>query len=158
MTGMGSWNVGGAIENNEFEFGIVRMPANPTTGESRSIANNIAWVVNSGTDQFDLAANFVQYFSSDGGSQFWVDNQAFAPANPSEDLQQGWLDRFEGSGVDVQIYVDALTQNPQAINPHGDAMWSAVNDELTTRIFTNGEDIASATAALCETINAEVIG
>jgi len=158
MTGMGSWNVGSAIENNEFEFGIVRMPANPNTGESRSITNNIAWVINSETDLFDLAANFVQYFSSDQGSQFWVDNAAFAPANPAEALQQGWLDRFEGSGVDVQVYVDALTQNPQAINPHGDAMWAAVNDELTTRIFTNGEDLASATAALCETINAEVIG
>jgi len=157
MTGMGSWNVGNGIDTYEFDFGVVRMPANPRSGESRAISNAIAWVVNSSSDVPALAANFVQYFSSDEGSQFWVDNQAFAPANPSEVLQQGWLDRFEGSGVDVQIYVDALSQNPQKINPYGLDMWGVVNGELETRIYTNGEDVASAAAAVCQIVEDNLI-
>ena len=153
MTTMGSWTLVTLLESVDFNVALLPMPAHPDTGQSVAISNAIAYTISSSADNPVLAANLVQYLSSDEGSQFWIEGQGFAPANPAPALQEGWLAGFAGSPVDATVFVDALVGS-QSITVYGLDMWNAVNGELETRIFTNGESVVDAAAAICKTVEA----
>lgn len=152
-TTIGSWQLNPALEVIDFNWAVLPMPANPDTGKSVAISNAIAYTVTSSAEDPVLAANLVQYLSSDEGSRFWIEGKGFAPANLNADLQNDWIAGFDGTGIDASVFFDAL-EGSQSITVFGLDMWSAVNGELETRLFTNDEDPATVMADICTVVDA----
>lgn len=148
MTTVGSWMLDDGFDQLDFEWGVVTMPANPTTGTSRSISNAIAYAIHSGSDDPDLAFDLLRYLVSDAGGQYWIDERGLAPANPSPSLRSAWVDRHRDLGVDAAVFVDAL-DGAQALTAEGLAAWDTFNGELERRLFTLSEPIGDVARSLC---------
>jgi ABC-type glycerol-3-phosphate transport system substrate-binding protein len=85
MMSTGNWNLPNVFNDVTFNWDVVQLPKNPTTGESRALLHATSWVGSSNR-----------------------------PSDPNPALQQAWIDSFGDSPINVQAFVDA-TQNSQGI-------------------------------------------
>jgi len=150
----GSWKLPDAIAQVPFNWDVVQLPKHPETGRSRSIVHSVGYVAAANSDNADLAANLILYLVSDEGQRFFAEAGGVAPASPSPELQQMWIDSFGGEGKNIQAFVDAL-EDSQGVTVF-DEIWNAMNSELVTQIFDLGIPVEEAAAATCEFINTQL--
>ena len=150
----GSWKLPDAVTIVDFNWDVVQLPKNPTTGRSRSIVHSVGYVASSRTANSDLAANLILFLASDEGQMFFAEGGGVAPGNPSPVLQQMWIDSFSGTGVNVQAFVDA-TADSQGVTVF-DEIWDVMNTELVVQIFDLDMSVDEAVDLTCEVITAEL--
>lgn len=150
----GSWKLQEALNEVTFDWDVVTLPRNPANGRSRSILHAVGYVANAQTDTPDLAANLILYLVSDEGQRFFAEAGGVAPANPSPDLQQLWVDSFGETNVNVQAFVDATTDS-QGVTVF-DEIWDAINTEIVVNLFDLGMSVEDATARACEFIDSQL--
>ncbi|HEX3050083.1 MAG TPA: sugar ABC transporter substrate-binding protein [Aggregatilineaceae bacterium] len=150
----GSWKLPDAIAQVPFNWDVVQLPKNPETGRSRSIVHSVGYVAAANSDNADLAANLILYLVSDEGQRFFAEAGGVAPASPSPELQQMWIDSFGGEGKNIQAFVDAL-EDSQGVTVF-DEIWDAMNSEMVTQIFDLGIPVEEAAAATCEFIDSQL--
>ena len=94
MYSNGEWQLPNAIADVPFNWDIVTLPKNPTTGMSRSTVHAVAYAASANTANPDLAANLIQYLASDEGEKFFAEAGGVPPADPAPELLQMWKDSF----------------------------------------------------------------
>jgi len=150
----GSWKLKDATEQIPFNWDVVQLPKNPTSGRSRSIVHAVGYVAAANSDSPDLAANLILFLASDEGARYFAEGGGVAPANPSPELQQLWIDSFQAPGINVQTFVDAMTDS-QGVTAF-DEIWDAINTELVVNIFDLDMPVEDAVAQACDVINANL--
>ncbi len=150
----GSWKLPDALKIEDFGWDVVQLPKHPETGRSRSILHAVGYVANRQTENADLAANLILYLVSDEGQKFFAEAGGVAPANPSPELQQMWIDSFGETDVNVQTFVDA-TIDSQGVTVFGE-IWDAINTEIVLNIFDLGLSVEEATQLACEFIDTQL--
>ncbi len=153
MISGGSWALPAAF-NVDFNWDLVQLPKNPTTGRSRSIVHAVGYVASSRTANPDLVANLILFLASDEGQAFFAEGGSVAPANPSPAIQQMWIDSFGETNVNIQAFVDA-TQDSQGVTVFNE-IWDVMNTELVVEIFDLDMSVDEAVAQTCEAITAEL--
>ena len=153
MVAGGSWKLPTALEDGAvpFNWDIVQLPKNPTTGRSRSILHAVGYVASSRTENPDLAANLILFLASDEGQRFFAEGGSVAPANPSPAIQQLWIDSFGETDKNIQAFVDA-TVDSQGVTVF-DEIWNPINSEIVVNIFDLGVSVEDAVAMACEAID-----
>ena len=151
MMSVGAWKLPQAFEELDFNWDVVQFPKHPETGRSRSSLHAVGYVASANTENPDLAANLIIYLISDEGQMFFAEAGGVAPGNPSPALQQMWIDSFGDTDVNIQAFVDAITDS-QGVTIF-DEIWDLADKEIVLQIFDLGMDIEEVTAAACETIN-----
>jgi len=152
----GAWKLPDTIRDVTFNWDIVQLPRNPTSGLSRPILHASAWAASANSDNPDLAANLVQFLVSDEGQKIFADAGGVAPGNPNPELQQTWIDSFGDTNVNIQAFVDASKDTQSATNFNGDAFNQATAD-LVINIFDLGVSVEDATAQACETMQPDLV-
>jgi multiple sugar transport system substrate-binding protein len=147
----GSWKLTDAIKNLTFNWDVVKLPKNPTTGRSRSILHSVGYMASSHSANPDLAANLILFLASDEGTKFFAEGGNVAPASPSPAIQQMWLDSFGETDVNIQTFVDAQTDS-QGVTVF-DEIWDVMNSELVVNIFDLGVSVDDAVATACDQID-----
>ncbi|MBZ0305028.1 MAG: extracellular solute-binding protein, partial [Anaerolineae bacterium] len=150
----GSWKLPQALSEVTFNWDVVQLPRHPETGRSRSILHSVGYVANARTDNPDLAGNLILYLVSDEGQQFFAEAGGVAPASPSPEIQQMWMDSFGDTNVNVQTFVDAITDS-QGVTVF-DEIWDTMNTELVLNIFDAGLSVEEATQMACDFINEQL--
>jgi multiple sugar transport system substrate-binding protein len=145
----GNWKLPNAKTDLTFNWDLVQMPHNPTTGLSRAALHASAFAAASNSKDPALSANLVQYLISDEGQKFFADAGGTAPSDPSPALQQGWLAASGLSGKNVQAFIDATKDSQGTTQFSGDAIDKATSD-LITNIFDLGMSVQDATKAACD--------
>jgi multiple sugar transport system substrate-binding protein len=151
MVSGGSWKLPDAFSGVTFNWDVVQLPKNPTTGRSRSILHAVGYVASARTKNADLAGNLILYLASDEGQRFFAEGGSVAPANPSPAIQQLWIDSFGDTSVDIHAFVDA-TVDSQGVTPFTE-IWDVMNTELPTEIFDLNMSVEDAVAATCQAID-----
>ncbi len=152
MVSGGSWKLPAAFEQTTFNWDIVRLPVNPTSGRSRSILHAVGYAASANTSNPDLAANLILFLASDEGQRFFAEAGGVAPANPS--MQTVWLESFGDTEHNIQAFVDAITDS------QGITIFSEVGDavtELPINLFDLNMSVDEAVSLGCEVVNS-VIG
>jgi multiple sugar transport system substrate-binding protein len=152
MISAGSWKLPEALVDADFNWDVVQLPRNPTTGRSRSILHSVGYVASANTDNPTLAENLILYLVSDEGQQFFADAGGVAPANPS--LQQQWIDSFGDTDVNVKAFVDA-TEDAQGVTIF-DEIIQTVNTDIVVNIFGNGMSVEDAAQQACDVVNSHL--
>ncbi len=147
----GSWKLTDAFTNIPFNWDVVQLPKNPTSGRSRSILHSVGYVASARTEHPDLVANLILYLASDEGQTFFAQGGNVAPASPSPEVQQLWLNSFGDTNVNVQTFVDA-TKDSQGVTVF-DEIWDAINSEIVVSIFDLDVPVEDAVATACEAID-----
>ena len=147
----GSWKLTDAINEVTFNWDVVQLPKNPTSGRSRSILHAVGYVASSQTANPDLAANLILFLASDEGQKFFAEGGNVAPANPSPAIQQLWIDSFGDTNVDIQTFVDA-TVDSQGVTVF-DEIWDAINTEIVVNIFDLDVSVDDAVGMACDAID-----
>lgn len=150
MVTNGSWKLS-SVADIPFNWDVVQLPKNPTTGISRSILHSVGYAASASTENPDLAANLIVYLLSDEGAKFFADAAGVAPANPNEALQTAWVTSLK-SDKNIAAFVDA-TADSQGITAY-DEIWDKVNTELVVKIFDQGESVESVTKEVCDFVAA----
>lgn len=150
----GSWKLPQALSEVTFNWDVVQLPRNPETGRSRSILHSVGYVANGRTENPDLAGNLILYLVSDEGQRFFAEAGGVAPANPSAEIQQMWIDSFGETGVNVQTFVDAI-EDSQGVTVF-DEIWDSINTEIVLNIFDLGLGVDEATQLACDFINTQL--
>ena len=151
----GAWKLPDTIRDVTFNWDIVQMPKNPTTGLSRPVLHASAWTASATSENPDLAANLVQYLISDEGQEIFAAAGGVAPSSPNPALQEVWVNSFD-SDVNIQAFVDARLETQSATNFNGDAFNQATAD-LVLNIFDLGMSVEDATAQACETMQPDLV-
>jgi multiple sugar transport system substrate-binding protein len=151
MVTNGSWQLPLAFDQATFNWDVVQLPKNPTTGRSRSILHASSYAASSQTANPDLAANLILFLASDEGQKFFAEAGGVAPGNPSPVLQQMWVDSFGDTDVNVQAFVDA-TVDSQGVTVF-DEIWDAINTEIVVNIFDLGVSVDDAVGMACDAID-----
>jgi multiple sugar transport system substrate-binding protein len=146
----GSWKLTDALKGFTFNWDVVQLPKNPTTGRSRSILHAVGYVASSHTENPDLAANLILFLASDEGQMFFAEGHNVAPANPSPALQQLWIDLLDTS-VNVQAFVDAIN-DAQGVTVFGE-IETPTNTEIVVNIFDLDVSVEDAVAMACEAVD-----
>ena len=154
MVAGGSWKLPVAFEEVPFNWDVVQLPAHPETGLSRSILHAVGYVASSRTENPDLAANLILFLASDEGQRYFAEAGGVAPANPSPELQQLWIESFGESDVNIQAFVDA-TVDSQGVTAF-DEIWDVINSELVVQIFDLDVPVEEAVASTCEFIETQL--
>jgi multiple sugar transport system substrate-binding protein len=154
MVSGGSWKLPQAISDVTFNWDVVQLPKNPTTGRSRSILHSVGYVAGANTDTPELTANLIHYLVSDEGQAYFAAAGGVAPANPSPALQEQWISSFGDTDVNIQAFVDA-TVDSQGVTPFAE-IWDAMNTELPVNIFDLGVSVEEATQSACDFINTQL--
>ncbi len=154
MVTNGSWKLSQALSEVTFNWDVVQLPKNPTTGRSRSILHAVGYVASARSEQPDLAANLILFLASDEGQRFFAEGGNVAPANPSPAIQQLWIDSFGDTDVNIQTFVDA-TIDSQGVTVF-DEIWDVMNSEMVVQIFDLGVSVEDAVASTCEAIEAQL--
>lgn len=149
MVSNGSWNLPTAIDQATFNWDVVQLPRNPETDRTRSILHSVGYVASANTDNADLAANLILYLVSDEGAAYFAEAGGVAPANPSQ--QQTWIESFGDTEVNVQTFVDAITDS-QGVTPF-EEIWEIGNTELVINIFDLNMSVQEAVDTACGQIN-----
>lgn len=152
----GAWKLPETISDVTFNWDIVQMPVNPTSGLSRPVLHASAWTAAATSDNPDLAANLVQYLISDEGQEIFAAAGGVAPSSPNQALQDVWVSSFGDAGVNIQAFVDARIETQSATNFNGDAFNQATAD-LVINIFDLGMSVEDATALACETMQPDLV-
>jgi len=147
----GSWKLSQAVDEVTFDWDVVQLPKNPTTGLSRSIVHAVGYVASARTDTPDLAANLILFLASDEGQRYFAEGGNVAPADPSPELQQMWIDSFGDLGVNIQAFVDA-TADSQGVTVF-DEIWDTINSEIVVNIFDLGVPVEDAVAQACAVVD-----
>ena len=155
MVTAGSWKLNQAMEEVPFEWDIVQLPVHPETGLSRSIVHSVGYVASSRTENPDLAANLILFLASDEGQRYFAEGGNVAPANPSPELQQLWIDSFGDTGVNIQAFVDA-TKDSQGVTAFGE-IWDAINSEIVVSIFDLDVPVEDAVEMACAVVDEYVV-
>jgi multiple sugar transport system substrate-binding protein len=150
----GSWKLSAAFEEVPFNWDVVQLPKNPTTGLSRSILHAVGYVAAANTDVPDLAANLVLYLASDEGQGYFAEGGNVAPGSPSPAIQQLWIDSFGETDKNIQAFVDA-TVDSQGVTVF-DEIWNVMNSEIVVQIFDLDMSVEDAVAATCEVIDEQI--
>lgn len=150
----GSWKLPDALEQVEFNWDVVQLPVHPETGRSRSILHAVGYVASARTENPDLAANLILYLVSDEGQMFFAEAGGVAPANPSPDIQQLWIDSFGDTDVNIQTFVDA-TVDSQGVTVY-DEIWDAINTEIVVNIFDLDLSVEEAVQIACDFIETQL--
>jgi multiple sugar transport system substrate-binding protein len=151
MVTNGSWKLSQAIQGVTFNWDVVQLPKNPTSGRSRSILHAVGYLASSHTANPDLAANLILFLASDEGQKFFAEGGNVAPANPSPAIQQLWIDSFGDTNVNIQTFVDA-TVDSQGVTVF-DEIWDAINTEIVVNIFDLGVSVDDAVGMACDAID-----
>ncbi|NDJ76714.1 MAG: sugar ABC transporter substrate-binding protein [Chloroflexi bacterium] len=154
MITAGSWKLTDAIDQVDFDWGIVQLPQNPATERSRSIVHSVGYVASANTENPDLAANLILYLASDEGQRFFAEGGNVAPANPSPAIQQLWIDSFGDTDLNIQAFVDA-TQDSQGVTVF-DEIWDPINSELVVLIFDLDFPVETAVEEICSVVEDEL--
>lgn len=149
MVSGGSWKLPAAIDQASFNWDVVQLPRNPDTGRSRSMLHSVGYVASSRAANPDLAANLIVFLASDEGQRFFAEGGGVAPANPA--MQEVWVDSFGDAGVNIQAFVDAVTDS-QGITIFGD-VGSAISTDLPINIFDLGVSVEDAVATACAAVD-----
>ncbi|HMM28401.1 MAG TPA: sugar ABC transporter substrate-binding protein [Aggregatilineaceae bacterium] len=155
MVAAGSWKLSQAVEEIPFDWDIVQLPKHPETGLSRSIVHSVGYVASARTENPDLAANLILFLASDEGQRYFAEGGNVAPANPSPELQQLWIDSFGDVGKNIQAYVDA-SKDSQGVTVFGE-IWDAINTEIVVSIFDLGIPVEDAVEAACAVVDEYVV-
>ncbi|MDX1993739.1 MAG: sugar ABC transporter substrate-binding protein [bacterium] len=150
----GSWLLPQALEEITFNWDVVQLPRHPETGRTRSILHSVGYVAAANTEVPDLAANLILFLSSDEGQRFFAEASGVAPANPSPELQQIWVDSFGDTDINIQAFVDATTDS-QGVTAFSE-IWDAINTEIVLNIFDLGVSVEEATQTACDFINTQL--
>lgn len=145
----GSWKLPDAISKVTFNWDVVKLPKNPTTGRSRSILHAVGYVASARTQNPDLAGNLILYLVSDEGQRFFAEAGGVAPANPSPALQKLWIDSFKAE-KNIQAFVDA-TIDSQGVTPYAE-IWDKMNTELVVKIFDQNQPVEQVVKETCDFI------
>lgn len=149
----GSWKLPDALTQTTFEWDVVQLPRNPSSGRTRSILHSVGYVASasrsSTSSNPDLAANLILYLISDVGQRFFADAGGVAPSNPS--LQQQWIASFGDSGKNIQAFVDA-TQDSQGVTVFNE-IWDAINTEIVLDLFDRDLSVNEAVNKACAFID-----
>ncbi len=148
MYSNGEWQLPNLYKDVTFNWDIVQLPKNPTTGESRAILHAVGYSANAAGPNADLAANLIQYLVSDEGEKFFADAGGVPPADPNPDLQAEWINSF-GPGKNIQAFVDA-TVTSQGVTTFSEA--GNPTTDMITNIFDLGMSVEDATQAACDAI------
>jgi multiple sugar transport system substrate-binding protein len=154
MVTAGSWKLSDALEQITFNWDIVQLPKHPDTGRSRSIVHSVGYVAAANTDTPDLAANLILYLASDEGQRFFAEGGNVAPANPSPEIQQLWIDSFGDTDINIQAFVDA-THDSQGVTVF-DEIWDAINSEIVVYLFDLDMSVDEAVELTCEVVESEL--
>ncbi len=154
MVTAGSWKLPDALSQIEFNWDVVQLPRHPETGRSRSILHAVGYVASARTDNPDLAANLILYLVSDEGARHFAEGSGVAPASPSQEVQQVWLDSFGSTNINIQTFVDAI-EDSQGVTVF-DEIWDAMNSELVVQIFDLGVPVEDAVAETCAFIESQL--
>ncbi|RIK33823.1 MAG: hypothetical protein DCC55_34215 [Chloroflexi bacterium] len=146
----GSWKLSQAVDEVTFDWDVVQLPKHPETGRSRSIVHAVGYVASARTENPDLAANLILFLASDVGQRFFAEGGNVAPANPSPELQQLWIDSFGDTGKNIQAFVDA-TEDSQGVTVFGE-IWDAINSEIVVNIFDLDIPVEDAVAQACAVV------
>ncbi len=146
----GSWKLTQALGEVTFNWDVVQLPKNPTSGRSRSILHAVGYMASARTANPDLAANLILFLASDEGQKFFAEGGNVAPANPSPAIQQLWIDSFGDTSVNIQTFVDA-TVDSQGVTVF-DEIWDAINTEIVVNIFDLDVSVEDAVGMACEAI------
>jgi multiple sugar transport system substrate-binding protein len=152
----GAWKLPDTIRDVTFNWDIVPLPHNPTSGLSRPVLHASAWAASASSANPDLAANLVQFLVSDEGQRIFAEAGGVAPSNPNPELQQTWIDSFGDTDVNIQAFVDASKDTQSATNFNGDAFNQATAD-LVVNIFDLGMSVEEATAQACATMQPDLV-
>lgn len=154
MVSNGDWKLADAFDQTTFNWGIVQLPKNPTTGLSRPILHSVGYVASARSKNPDLAANLILYLVSDEGQKFFAEGAGVAPANPNPNLQQAWLDSFKVKDPtgerNVKAFVDALADT-QGVTAFGE-IWNTINTDLVVDIFDHNLSVVDATQKACDAV------
>ncbi len=145
----GSWKLPDATTKLKFNWDVVQLPKNPTSGKSRAILHAVGYVASAKSKNPDLAANLITYLVSDEGQKFFAEAGGVAPANPSPALQKAWTDSFK-TDKNIQAFVEA-TKDSQGVTVF-DEIWEAINTEIVVNIFDLGMSVDEATKKACEVV------
>jgi len=148
MYSNGEWQLPNLYKDVTFNWDVVQLPKNPTTGQSRAILHSVGYAISATSKNPDLAANLVQFLISDEGEKFFADAGGVPPADPNPALQAEWLNSF-GPGKNIQAFVDA-TKTSQGVTTFSEA--GTPTDDMITNIFDNGMSVQDATAQACAAI------
>ncbi len=149
MYSNGEWQLPNAIKDIPFNWDIVTLPKNPTTGMSRSTVHAVAYAASATTANPDLAANLIQYLASDEGEKFFAEAGGVPPADPAPELLQMWKDSFGDTTVNIQAFIDALN-NSQGVTTFAEA--GDPTTEMIVNIFDLGVSVEDATTQACDAI------
>lgn len=149
MYANGQWQLPNAIRDVPFNWDVVQLPKNPTTGESRSTVHAVAWSASATSANPELAANFVQFLSSDDGQQIVAESFGVPPADPNPELLDAWIGSFGETTVNIQSFIDALT-NSQGVTTFAEA--GDPTTDMIVNIFDLGMSVEDATAQACSEI------
>ncbi len=149
MVTNGSWNLPRANEEATFNWDVVQLPRNPETERTRSMLHSVGYSVASNSEAPDLAANLIQYLVSDEGAGYFAAAGGVAPANPAQ--QQAWIDSFGETDVNIQTFVDAITDS-QGVTSF-EQVSDVGNTELVINIFDLNLSVDEAVAQACAQID-----
>ncbi|MBI1257193.1 MAG: extracellular solute-binding protein [Chloroflexi bacterium] len=152
----GNWKLPNAKDDLAFNWDLVTMPHNPTTGLSRPVLHASSWAASSSSKNPDLAANMVQYLISDEGQKFFADAGGVAPSDPNPELQQAWVDSFGIAGKNIQAFVDATKDSQGYTQFSGESIDKATSD-MITNIFDLGMSVEDATKAACDGMQPDLV-
>ncbi len=155
MYSNGEWQLPNAISDVPFNWDLVQLPKNPTTGESRAILHAVGYSISANTQNPDLAANLVQFLVSDEGEKFFADAGGVPPADPSPALQEEWINSFGNTGLNIQAFVEA-TKNSMGVTTFGEA--GNPTTDMITNIFDLGMSVEDATTQACAAIQPYLLG
>ncbi|MCC7448367.1 MAG: sugar ABC transporter substrate-binding protein [Anaerolineae bacterium] len=149
----GSWSLPDAVSKVKFNWDVVQIPRNPTSGKSRAILHAVGYVASAKSKNPELAANLIQFLVSDEGQRFFAEGGSVAPANPSPELQKLWINSFK-TDKNIQAFVDA-TVDSQGVTVF-DEIWDKINTELVVNIFDLGKSVDETTKSACDFINQQI--
>ncbi len=149
MYSNGEWQLPNAIADVPFNWDMVTLPKNPTTGESRSTVHAVAYTASATSANPDLAANLVQYLASDEGEAFFAQAGGVPPADPAPELLDMWKSSFGDTTVNIQAFIDAL-DNSQGVTTFAEA--GDPTTEMIVNIFDLGMSVEDATQQACAEI------
>ncbi len=153
MYSNGEWQLPNAVKDISFNWDLVQLPKNPTTGQSRAILHAVGYSVAANSKNPDLAANLVQFLVSDEGEKFFADAGGVPPADPAPALQAEWAQSFP-SKLNIQAFIDA-TKTSEGVTTFGEA--GNPTTDMITEIFDNNGSVADATAKACAAIGPYLI-
>jgi multiple sugar transport system substrate-binding protein len=149
----GSWKLPDAISKVSFNWDVVQLPKNPTTGRTRSILHSVGYVASAKTANPDLAGNLILYLVSDEGQKFFAEAGGVAPANPAPAIQKLWVESFK-SDKNVKAFVDA-TVDSQGVTVFSE-IWEKINSELVLKIFDQNQAVDAVVKETCDFIMANL--